>query len=148
MHLDSLDQKLSREYVKEDMATKLGRDPHLMSRLIPDFALGCRRMTPGSSYLQSLRKENVQVVTEGVVALTKDGVVDAAGNHTPVDVIVCATRFNIALPRYAIYGKGGRRLEEEFGDFPKGYLSIMAGSMPNLYRECSVAAWYIAERLC
>jgi hypothetical protein len=38
----------------------------------------------------------------------------------------------MTLPCYEIYGKNGRTLDQEWGDFPKAYLSIMAGSMPNL----------------
>jgi cation diffusion facilitator CzcD-associated flavoprotein CzcO len=133
MHLDSVDQKLSREYVKNDMTAKLGGDPHLINHLIPAFALGCRRMTPGTQYLQSLRKENVQVLTEGAIAFTEDGIIGESGTETKVDVIVCATGFNVTLPRYKIYGKNGRTLDQEWVGFPKAYLSVMAGSMPNLY---------------
>lgn len=82
MHLHSTDQKMSREYVAQDMRSKLGDDARLTKHLIPEFALGCRRMTPGSDYLQSLRRDNVEVITESAVELTTDGIMDASGKET------------------------------------------------------------------
>lgn len=135
MHLHSKDQKSSREYVAKDMRKKLGNDPILTSKLIPNFALGCRRMTPGTEYLQSLRQLNVQVVTESAVQLTQDGIVDATGHEEKVDVIICATGFEVTRPSYEIIGLNGRNLGDEWADFPRGYLSIMAEGFPNMFCE-------------
>jgi cation diffusion facilitator CzcD-associated flavoprotein CzcO len=133
MHLRSTDQKLSREYVANDMRKKLGDDPVLTSKLIPQFALGCRRMTPGTEYLQSLRQPNVEVVTQSVSRLTEDGIVDASGVEKKVDVVICATGFDVTRPAYEIIGRGGRNLGNEWADSPRGYLSIMAEGFPNMF---------------
>ena len=135
MHLHSTDQKTSREHVAASMRKKLGNDPRLTARLIPEFALGCRRMTPGSDYLQSLRRDNVEVITDSVVEFTADGVVDESGTETKVDVIICATGFDVTRPSYDIIGRRGLNLGEEWADFPKGYLSIMADGFPNMFCE-------------
>lgn len=135
MHLHSTDQKSSREYVAASMRKKLGNDPRLTSRLIPEFALGCRRMTPGSEYLQSLRRDNVQVITDSAVEFTADGILDESGNETKVDVIICATGFDVTRPSYNILGRSGRNLGEEWAEFPKGYLSIMNDGFPNMFCE-------------
>lgn len=133
MHLHSKDQQTSRQYVAESMRRKLDYDPKLTSKLIPEFALGCRRMTPGSEYLQSLTCDNVEVITESAAEITRDGIIDATGRETAVDVIICATGFNVSRPSYDIIGRSGRNLGEEWADFPKGYLSIMAEGFPNLF---------------
>lgn len=88
MHLHSDDQKSSRKLIADIMADKIN-DEALTKRMVPDFALGCRRMTPGSGYLESLTKPNVEVVHESVIRLTKTGVVDGAGVEHEVDVVVC-----------------------------------------------------------
>lgn len=137
MHLHSKDQKASREYVAQDMRKKLGDDPRLTKHLIPDFALGCRRMTPGSNYLQSLRKENVEVITESVTRLTADGVVDASGKETKVDVVICATGFKTSGPPYRIIGRRERDLGEHWAENPKAYMSVMAEGFPNMFCESS-----------
>src|SRR5438105_3822813 len=100
MHLHSTDQKTSREYVAASMRQKLGNDLRLTAHLIPEFALGCRRMTPGSDYLQSLLLDNVEVITDSVVEFTTDGIVDKSGTETKVDVIICATGFDVTRPSY------------------------------------------------
>ena len=133
MHLRSKDQQLSREYVANDMRKKLGNDPVLTSKLIPQFALGCRRMTPGTEYLQSLRQSNVEVVTQSVARLTENGVVDSSGVERKVDVVICATGFDVTRPSYDIIGRDGRILGDEWADFPRGYLSIMAEGFPNMF---------------
>jgi cation diffusion facilitator CzcD-associated flavoprotein CzcO len=138
MHLKSKDQKVSRELVANIMSEQLGHDPRLTKHIIPDFSLGCRRMTPGSGYLQSLGASNVEVVTESAVKLTKDGIVDESGHEHKVDVVIFATGFDTSFtPHFEITGRNGANLREQFGDFPKGYLGITAPNFPNLFRECS-----------
>lgn len=104
MHLNSVDQKTSRDFVAKTMIEQLEHDPVLTKHLVPDFALGCRRMTPGSDYLTSLRKPNVDIITQSAVEITENGIIDASGRELEVDVIVCATGFNVAAPAYRIIG--------------------------------------------
>ena len=139
MHLHSADQKTSREYVAASMRKKLGNDPRLTRRLVPEFALGCRRMTPGSDYLQSLRRDNVEVITDSAVEFTANGIVDQSGTETRVDVIICATGFDVTRPSYNIIGRDGRNLGEEWAEFPRGYLSIMNDGFPNLFCKSALA---------
>ena len=133
MHLHSTDQTTSREYVAASMRKKLRNDPRLTECLIPNFALGCRRMTPGSDYLQSLRRDNVHVITDSAVEVTADGIIDEGGTESKVDVIICATGFDVTRPSYDIIGRDGRNLGEEWSEFPTGYLSIMKDGFPNMF---------------
>jgi hypothetical protein len=136
MHLHSDDQKASREFVTESMRKQLDGDSRLIEHLVPTYALGCRRMTPGSDYLSSLRRSNVDVITDSVIGVTEDGVIDASGTETKVDVIIFATGFDVTKPSYDIIGRNGRNLGEEWAEFPKGYLSIMAEGFPNMFCGC------------
>lgn len=148
MHLNSVDQKQSREYVAASMREKLGNDSVLAKHLIPDFALGCRRMTPGSDYLQSLTRNNVEVITSSAVSVTEDGIIDESGKETKADVIICATGFETAKPSYKIIGRDNRDLGEEWGEFPKAYMSIMNDGFPNLfckYPQVSATAIYLCK---
>lgn len=136
MHLNSTDQKQSREYIAFSMKQKLEKDPRLAKHLVPNFALGCRRMTPGSDYLQSLTRNNVEVITESATSFTEDGIVDATGNETKAEVIICATGFETTKPSYRIVGRDNRDLGEEWGETPKAYMSIMGNGFPNLFCKC------------
>ena len=134
MHINSQDQKVSRDLVADIMGEQLGHDPRLTKTLTPEFALGCRRMTPGSGYLQSLTKENVEVVTESVTKFTDGGVVDELGNEHKVDAVICATGFDVSfVPHFEVIGRNDANLKQQFGDFPKAYLGITAANFPNLF---------------
>lgn len=139
MHLHSKDQASARVLVENIMREKLGseneeRSDKLAQHLVPPFAVGCRRMTPGSDYLESLTRDNVTVVNDSVVRLTETGVVDAQGNEFPVDVVVCATGFHTSFaPPYSVIGRNGADLKAQFGDEPRGYLGITVENFPNLF---------------
>ena len=47
MHLHSKDQKISRELIVNMMSEKLNNEK-LTKQMVPEFALGCRIMTPGA----------------------------------------------------------------------------------------------------
>lgn len=134
MHTESKDQKASRELVTQKMAEKLGHDAELVSKLTPDWTLGCRRLTPGNGYLESLREKNVSALFKSVVRLTDDGVIDEDGNEQKVDVVICATGFETAFtPHFQVHGRNGAEIHKQFGAFPVGYLGITAENFPNLF---------------
>ena len=135
MHLHSTDQQQSRQWVAEAMRKQLRAKPDLADHMVPQFALGCRRMTPGSDYLSSLCRENVQVVKDSVVRVTEDGVVDGNNTAYKVDILIFATGFDNSKPPYEIVGRDDRRLAKEWSESPRGYLSIMAEGFPNMFCE-------------
>lgn len=134
MHLKSKDQAGARELVASIMADQLGHDEKLMNHLTPQFALGCRRMTPGSGYLQSLRAENVEMIPQSAVEFTKNGLVGEDGIEREVDVVICATGFSTSFtPHFEVHGRNGAEIHKQFGQFPVGYLGIAAENFPNLF---------------
>lgn len=136
MHLKSNDQKVSRDLVAGIMSEQLGHDPELTKHMTPPFALGCRRMTPGSGYLSSLRAENVEVLPQSCTRFTEKGIVGEDGVEHEVDVVVCATGFDTSFtPHFKVFGRNNAEIHDQFGDFPKGYLAITARNFPNLFRK-------------
>jgi cation diffusion facilitator CzcD-associated flavoprotein CzcO len=135
MHMHSKDQKQSRELIHNLMAAKLDND-RLTKKMVPSFALGCRRMTPGSGYLESLSKENVQTIHESAMRFTEKGLVDESGIEHEVDAVICATGFDTSFtPHFKVIGRNGADIHEQFGDFPQAYLAITAENFPNLFRK-------------
>lgn len=128
--------------------------------------MGCRRITPGINYLESLVKDNVEVVFGGISHFTETGIVDDKGVERPYDVIskfetviffelcksdvwdsatVCATGFDVSFgARFTFVGRDGRELDEAFGADPKSYLcgapSFLAGSAI-LRLDAPIGAW-------
>lgn len=114
------------------MKLKLKHNPELCAKLIPDWALGCRRITPAEGYLEALQKPNVELVTEGVARVTEDSVFTADGRSWKVDVLACATGFDVSLkPSWTMIGRNGVNLRDEFEVDPVAYLALAAKDMPN-----------------
>ncbi len=116
------------------MAEKLQHDADLCAKLIPPWSLGCRRITPAEGYLESLLKPNVELVTSAVTSATHDSVTSADGRTFPVDVIACATGFDVShKPRWRMIGRNGIDLSEQWDKEPESYLSLAACDMPNYF---------------
>jgi cation diffusion facilitator CzcD-associated flavoprotein CzcO len=77
-------------YMKEQMTEKLS-NPALEEKLIPQWSVGCRRLTPGVGYLESLGAKNVDVVYGEILEVTEKGCKCDDNKEYPVDVLICAT---------------------------------------------------------
>jgi cation diffusion facilitator CzcD-associated flavoprotein CzcO/acetyl esterase/lipase len=110
-------------------------DPELRRALTPDHVLGCKRVLISDEYLATLERPNVDLITEGVRALTPAGVVAADGTEREADVVVLSTGFasNDFLAPMEIRGLGGRELNEEWRHGAEAYLGISVAGFPNLF---------------
>ena len=66
------------------------QDPNLAEKLIPNWAVGCRRLTPGIGYLESLTDQKTQVVYGDIAKISQRGCVTSDDKEYPVDVLICA----------------------------------------------------------
>lgn len=129
-----LNQK-ARKGMRESMLQKLGPGhDDLKQRLIPEWSPGCRRLTPGEGYLETLTKSHVRVVHDEIVRFTEQGLVTAAGEQLEFDIIACATGFNVAyVPHFKITGRDGIIMQDAWKETPNIYLSITAPQFPNYF---------------
>ncbi|KAI9371751.1 hypothetical protein BJX61DRAFT_548104 [Aspergillus egyptiacus] len=128
---DSPGQKQTREYMIQQMKEKL-RNADLENVLIPEWSVGCRRITPGVGYLESLSHAKVQVVYGNINEITERGCICDDGKEYPVEVLICATGFDTSFrPRFPIIGPKGRNLQDEWKDEPHSYFGIAAAGIPN-----------------
>ncbi|KAI3002567.1 hypothetical protein CBS147346_5793 [Aspergillus niger] len=114
---------------------KAFQDQEMEDRLIPNFSVGCKRVVPsGFRYLNTLKKENVDVVYGGVTAVTPSGCVSEDGNEHQGDIIICATGFDTSyIPRYPVIGPNGRNLQTEWAESIMGYMGIGISEFPNTF---------------
>lgn len=118
------------------MKAMLGGDERLSKALIPTFPVGCRRLTPGVGYLQSLTKENVRVVTEKIVRVVPDGIEIDSGEVIHLDAIVCATGFDVSFrPRFPIVGQKGNLQDLWTQNLPQAYMSCAVPGFPNYFSK-------------
>jgi len=126
--------KDSTEFARKQMAAKLDNDPDLCEKLIPQYELGCRRITPGSGYLEAFTQPNVHLTNSEIVEINADGIHTADGVFHPLDVIVCATGFDISqVPSFPVIGRDGVSLAEKWKDEPESYISLACPDVPNLF---------------
>jgi hydroxyversicolorone monooxygenase len=127
----SMGQKMGSAYFRKRMS-ELIKDERLLQGFTPKFGLGCRRITPGDPYMESIQKENVDVHFTPVESCTEDGVVGGDGVERKVDTIVCATGFDVTYkPRFPIVGRDGIDLRDKWKVCPESYLGLAVPDMPN-----------------
>jgi len=110
-------------------------NPELRRKVTPSDEIGCKRIMLTDDWYPTLTKPNVELVAEGVAAVTATGVRDATGGERPADAIVLATGFashDFVAPM-EIAGRGGRTLAEEWGGVARAYLGLTVPGFPNMF---------------
>jgi cation diffusion facilitator CzcD-associated flavoprotein CzcO len=117
--------------METQMKAKLN-NPELATKLIPPWHVGCRRLTPGVNYLETLGKENVTVVYGEIERITEKGCLCDNGKEYPLDILVCATGFDTTFkPRFPLINPDGQNLQEVWTESPGSYLGVAAADFPN-----------------
>ncbi|KIW94319.1 uncharacterized protein Z519_05635 [Cladophialophora bantiana CBS 173.52] len=127
--------KWAEKLMREEMHRRIGPGhEELKQKLIPSWAPGCRRITPGDGYLEALVKENVTPIHNEIVKVVPEGLIDDAGRLHKVDILVCATGFNLAFaPPFKVFGVDGVSMADEFNPEPHVYLALTVPKFPNYF---------------
>ncbi|KAL1943924.1 hypothetical protein VTO73DRAFT_3742 [Trametes versicolor] len=122
------------EECKQNMKKRLAKKPWIAEHLIPDFRVGCRRITPGPGYLEALCEDNVDFIPANIKRITDTGIETVDGKYQDLDVIICATGFDTTfqLP-FKIIGRGGVDINEKWKPHPVSYLSVAVDGFPNMF---------------
>lgn len=111
------------------------KDPELRRKLTPTYSFGCKRPTFANDYYPTFTQPHVTLETDPIERITSTGVVTAAG-ETPVDVLVCATGYNLwdtNFPAIDVIGRDGRSLFKEWRtDGFHAYQGVSITGYPNL----------------
>jgi hypothetical protein len=141
-------QASAKAKVAKYMREALGDDERLCNALIPTFPVGCRRLTPGIGYLNSLRAPNVRVVTDKIAKVVPQGIELSSGEIIELDVIICATGFDVSFcPRFPIIGKGGMNLQDLWTkELPRAYMSCAIPGYPNYFSKFFITSLFLELR--
>jgi cation diffusion facilitator CzcD-associated flavoprotein CzcO len=122
----SKQQQDMQKFARQQMSEKLNHDPDLCAKLIPDFEVGCRRVTPGAGYLESFTRVNVHLTMSHIDYVDATGIRTNDGKYFELDVIICATGFDVThRPPFPIIGRNGVSLGEKWKDEPESYLASL-----------------------
>jgi len=123
-------------YMRAQLTDENGTDEALLAQVTPPYPpFGKRMLQDDGSWLATLRRDDVELISEPIERITSKGVLRRDGIEHAVDVIVFATGFhaNRFLWPMEVVGRGGVVLRELWGEEPKAYLGITAPRFPNLF---------------
>ncbi len=111
------------------------KDPELRARVTPDHEPMCRRLIMSAGYYPAIQRSDVEVVTTAIERIEPEGIRLADGRLLEVDVIALATGFDAHayMRPMRIVGSGGRTLEQEWAEGPRGYRTVALPGFPNLF---------------
>lgn len=123
-------EKQALAYLEERVAS-----PALRQKLTPNYRIGCKRVLMSNDYFEALQRPNAELLTDGIREVRAHSVISNDGNEHPVDAIVLATGFQAAdaVAPFAVSGKGGVDLTEEWLDGAEAYLGTTVSKFPNLF---------------
>ena len=111
------------------------KDPTMRAALTPNYQLGCKRVLVSDDYYPSLKRSNIELVTEGISEVCPHSIVTRDGVERPIDVLIYGTGFRATEPLIGcrVAGKGGVEIHEAWGKRMSAYLGITAAGFPNLF---------------
>jgi len=116
------------------MALSVG-DKALRKKLKPNYVIGCKRVLLSNNYLPALKKPNVNLVTEGIESITRNGIGTRDGREHVLDVIIASTGFLAAEAGspFPVHGLDNRELNECWKNGPSAYLGTTVSGFPNFF---------------
>jgi cation diffusion facilitator CzcD-associated flavoprotein CzcO len=109
-------------------------DPALREKLTPKYRLGCKRLLISNDWYPTLARDNVELVTEPIEAITAHGIRTSTGERS-FDAIVFGTGFEIEASWKGpeIRGLNGLLLRDHWGSAPRAHCGISVAGFPNLF---------------
>lgn len=114
---------------------RCGMDHRLRLKLIPSYALGCKRVLKSDDYYPTLTRRNVEVVAESIERIGRWDITTCDGVVRPIDAIVLATGFKAfdLTDAVEVIGRGQQSLADAWRDGPQAYRGMAVTGFPNLF---------------
>jgi len=125
-----------RHEMLEYMLGELGDRDDLKRKCVPNYPPYGKRILLDNGWFRTLRRPNVELVTDGIDHIVPDGVVSQDGRWRPADILVLSTGFQMTqmTARLNIAGMAGRTLTDVWGDDnATAHLGITVPGFPNLF---------------
>ena len=110
--------------------------PDLFEKILPTYPVAAKRfLLDNGSWPEALKRDNVELITDGIREITADGVVTEAGRLIEADVIIYGTGFHASkfLMPMEVVGSNGVTLTEQWDGDARAYLGITVPNFPNFF---------------
>jgi len=125
-----------REMIAMAIAAQAPDRPDLVAKVIPTYPVGGKRsLLDNGVWMEALKRDNVELVTEAIAEITPSGVVTADGAAREFDVIIYGTGFHASkfLWPMKITGRDGADLHATWDGDARAYLGMTTPGFPNLF---------------
>jgi 4-hydroxyacetophenone monooxygenase len=125
-----------RQEMLDYMLAELGDRDDLVRKCAPNYPPYGKRILLDNNWFKTLRRSNVELITDPIDHVTTDGVVTRNGKRRPVDILVLSTGFHMTqmTARLNISGIAGRNLADAWDDDnATAHLGITVPGFPNMF---------------
>lgn len=125
-----------RAALTDYMKSEIGDRPDLVAKMMPDYAPMVRRLVVDNGFFQTLKRDNVELVTDRIDRITENGILTKDGKHREFDVIVLGAGFKTSQYLWPVdyVGREGMTLQEAWQkDGARSYLGMTMPKYPNLF---------------
>ncbi|TQM11546.1 flavin-containing monooxygenase [Pseudonocardia kunmingensis] len=125
-----------RRQLLEHLRAQVGDRPDLLEKMTPRYPPGAKRMTRDNGvWAATLKMPHVDLVTDGIDAVTPEGIRTSDGTLHEVDLIVYATGFRASdyLEPIVVTGREGQDLHEFWNGDARAHLGVTVTGFPNLF---------------
>lgn len=108
-------------------------DPVVREKLTPHYRMGCKRIVINDTFLPTLNRPDVELVSDPIAAVTPDGVRTVDGTERPLDTLVLATGFEVMPVADPLRGRAGDTLTERWAERRAAHLGTAVHGFPNYF---------------
>jgi cation diffusion facilitator CzcD-associated flavoprotein CzcO len=110
-------------------------DPELRRRVWPNYTFGCKRVLFSSSFLPTLARPNVELVTDAIRRMAPAGIITADGRLHELDCVIWGTGFRAGdfMFPMQITGADGRDLREAWAGGAHAHLGMTVPGFPSMF---------------
>jgi len=123
-------EKLAHRHLERQVS-----DPKLRASLTPSYQLGCKRILVSDDFYPTLKRSNVELVTNSIQEVRERSIVAHDGVERPVDVLIYGTGFRATEPLIGcrIVGREGAEIHDVWRSRMSAYLGITVSGFPNFF---------------
>lgn len=125
-----------RQFMERFIRSELGDGSALLDKVIPQYPPYGKRILIDNRWYQTLKRPNVELVTEKIQRITAHGVETEDGVLREADALICATGFQASKMQspMRIRGRGGVELHSVWKpDDATAYLGSLVAGFPNFF---------------